>query len=456
VILISLLVLLVAGTPATPSPVLREEAFELARPSEVVAAITAGCAGCAWGKKGSEAATLILSVDGRYSQHLVLVRGERAQEYRVLLGALEAGPHRLRVTVDRTATARRVGPVSVHGIAFETTAAGSPEHAALAHAPILHARPNSIGRFTDLPLVLWHETEPTARGIRIRYSVVFSNEDGGTPPDRLMATWGRLTDIEFVYGVELDGGGGILEESYQARGHEILPFAGRREGRHPLLWVVTDNNMLSNRGVTTRRYAPAPVAFDLTGVSREAVMDAHPWTYHVSSEEARREGRVSEHAQPGSKKVPDPRRFAYLEACAETEDTELSFAVGVSRPDGSTSWHASDGGFPRFRIARSPDHFPNGCFRGAVALPPGTKAEELRGLRVRAFTRRPREKEPPLPPGSGRARLRRVNTLFLLGEDDEPGPSLFRWRGDAALVPGGSSHELELPTPPRASRSAPP
>ena len=45
------------------------------------------------------------------------------------------------------------------------------------------------------------------RGERLRYSVVFSNEDGGTPSDRLMATWGRLTDIEYVYAVERDTDG---------------------------------------------------------------------------------------------------------------------------------------------------------------------------------------------------------------------------------------------------------
>jgi hypothetical protein len=436
--------LLVILAPAASPPARHEQSFELSRPSEVVAAITAGCEACAWGKKGREAATLVLSVDGRYSQHLVLARGEGPEEYRVLLGALEAGPHRLHIALDRKFSARGVGRVSVERVAFEPTPPGAKDHVALAHAPILHARPNTIGAFTDLPLLMWYETEPTARGTRIRYSVVFSNEDGGTPPDRLMATWGRLTDIEFVYGVELDGGGRILEESYQARDHKILPFAGRREGRHPLLWVVTDNNMLADRGATAVRYVPAPIPFDLSGVSREAVMDANPWTYRVSSEEARREGRVSEGARPGSRKVPDPRRFAYLEACAETEDTEIAFAVGVARSGGAISWHASDGGRPDFRISRSPDHFPNGCFRGAVALPPGTGAEELRGLRARAFTRRPRKGEPPLPPGSGRARLARVNTLFLLGADDMPGASLFSWEGDAPLAPEGPAHELAL------------
>ena len=71
-------------------------------------------------------------------------------------------------------------------------------------APIVYARPNTVGKFTDLPLLMWYEVVPTARGRQYRYSVIFSNEDGGTQTDRLMATWGRTTDIEFIYGVEVD------------------------------------------------------------------------------------------------------------------------------------------------------------------------------------------------------------------------------------------------------------
>ena len=74
-------------------------------------------------------------------------------------------------------------------------------------APIVYARPNTVGKFTDLPLLMWYEIVPTPRGRQFRYSVIFSNEDGGTQTDRLMATWGRTTDIEFVYGVEVDDAG---------------------------------------------------------------------------------------------------------------------------------------------------------------------------------------------------------------------------------------------------------
>ena len=96
-------------------------------------------------------------------------------------------------------------------------------------APIIYARPNTVGKFTDLPLLMWYEIVPTARGRQYRYSVIFSNEDGGTQTDRLMATWGRTTDIEFVYGVEVDGGGRILAEEFQGPGHEVPAFKGQHE-----------------------------------------------------------------------------------------------------------------------------------------------------------------------------------------------------------------------------------
>jgi hypothetical protein len=253
-----------------------------------------------------------------------------------------------------------------------------------------------------------------------------------------MATWGRVTDIELVYSVERDAAGRVLEEVFQGPEHVTTAFAGAHEGRHPLLWVATDNNMVRDRGRTTRRYAPMPIAFDLASASREAVMDANPWTYRVSAEEARREGRITPDARPGSGRIVDPRRYAYLEGCAEETDAALHFAVEAAAPGGEPRWFESDGGLPRFRVQRS------GCFQAAVALPPGTTAASVSAMRVRADTRLPHEREPPLPPGSGAARLTRVNRLFLLGEDFTPGPSLLSWSGDAEMKPGGAPVELPV------------
>jgi hypothetical protein len=420
-----------------------EENFNVPGAGEGAAVIRAACVGCSWERRGREAAVLVVEVDGHYSQHLVLVRGEKAADYKVALGPLTAGPHRFRVDLDRELTAQGVTRARVSEVQIRVVAPGEPEHAALAHAPVLYARPSSVESLSDVPLLTWYEAEPAGAGNRLRYSVVFSNEDGGTPPDRLLATWGRLTDIEYVYGVELDGEGALSSSELQGKDHELRPFAGRREGKHPLLYVVTDNNMLDDQGTSRVRFAPLPRRFDLKGVSREVVMDAEPWTYRVSAQEARREGRVDEAAPRADKKIADPRRYATLEACAPGENAAVAFEIGVRSPDG-IRWYASDGGEPAFRIERAPIHFPTGCFRGAVALPAGVGADDVRALRVRAFTRRVREGQAPVPAGAARARLVSVNRLFLLNEADEPGPNLLTWRGDTTLAPEGAPFEIAI------------
>ena len=139
-----------------------------------------------------------------------------------------------------------------------------------------------------------------------RYTVIFTNEDGGTPTDRLMATWGRTTDIKDVYGV----GTGATDdparnEEFQGAEHALLPFKGARVGTHPLLWVSTENNMVSDTGPAEFvRFAPAPRSVALDTASREAVMDQNPWMYTVMSAEITREGRID--LGLGSRKRQDP------------------------------------------------------------------------------------------------------------------------------------------------------
>lgn len=434
--------LLLAAIAVAPAP-LGATSFTVPAASEVVATVTASCRECSWGRKGYEAAALRLEVDGRYSQHVLLTRGSEAAKYVVSLGRHDTGTHTVTAALDPAHTARHIREAAVDSIAVRVLAAGPAEERLLAHSPIVYARRNTIGRFSDVPLLMWVETDKTSEGTRLRYSVVFSNEDGGTPPDRLMATWGRLTDIEFVYGVDLDDAGGIQSAAYQAPEHKIEAFSGQREGNHPVLYVVTDNNMLRDRGPRTIRFAPAPEHLDLAGGSREVVMDRAPWTYRVSAEEARRERRVNPKAVPGDKVVPDPRRFVTLEACAPTQDATISFALAV-RHDNGVRYLDSSAGLPKFRIGRKATEFPNGCFRGAVALPAGVSASQISALRVRAFTRLADDNERPLPRGAGTARLKSVNRLFVLDERDEPGRNLLEWRGDVALVPEGAPYEIPV------------
>jgi hypothetical protein len=407
--------------------------FVAAAPGEAIAVVVAGCVRCDWGESGREAAALRVSVDGKYSQHILLARGEAAAEYRVSLGTVSAGRHRLTVERDAAQSAAGAGPATIDVrdvLLFPDD--GSEDTAAKSMAPILYARPDTVGRFTDLPLFMWYEVVPTARGRQFRYSVIFSNEDGGTPTDRLMATWGRTTDIEFVYGVELDEKQRVLAEEFQGPGHEVPPFKGRHEARHPLQWVSTENNMVSESGRTRVRYAPAPVKFDLAGVSREAVMDAQPWVYAVMAKELAREGKIVADAPPGNKQISDPRRFVYVEACGEVGTAALAFTVGVR-----DTWIPSDRGMRQYRIVR------DGCFRAAIPLPAGTRAADLRGIRALAYDRPPAEGKPPVAPTP--IRLTSINKLFLLDEQFVPGQTLLTWRGSALIQPGGAPFEVNIP-----------
>jgi len=408
--------LFAAALAAAASPLV-DRPFRLEGAAEGILALEAGCEACDWGARGREAAVLRVEVDGAYSQHVVLFRGA-AGTYRLLLGPLAAGEHRLRVTVDRRRSARGAGAATVTAADVEAVPADDPRHDVVAGAPVLHARPGSLERFSDVPLLLYAESAAVAGREEHRYSYVFSNEDGGTPPDRLMATWGRVTDIELAVSRVSDHGG--LRETIQARDHVVRPFAGARLGAHPVLYVATRNNMFGDRGKRTVRFAPAPQLVDLRGTSREAVMDANDWTYRVSAQEVRREGRVAPPARPGRGRIPDPSSFAFLEACGAVEGAGVAFDLEL---EGGRRV-ASDAGNPRLRIGRS------GCFRAAVALPRGTAVQAIRAVRVRAHAA-PLEKGRAA--GTPSVRLDRLNRLFLLAADDRPGPSVLGWDGPAAL-----------------------
>ncbi len=396
--------------------------------AEAVAWVTVDCDACAWDTAGSEAIVFAVTVDDRAPIHLPVMRGGQA-EYRLMLGAVSSGDHAIRIEQDPnlTAVSLRGKAVAQLEVEIEQIADTDSTYQAMSLAPFVYARPDTVGRFTDVPLLMWYEIEPTERGRRYRYSVIFSNEDGGTPADRLMATWGRTTDIEYLYSVEVDAAGAVLGEDMQGPKHEILPFKGKREGRHPLLWVSTDNNMVLDSGTTSVRYAPAPMLADVKDASREVVMDANAWTYEVMTRELVREGKIVADAPIGQGTISDPRRYVFVEGCGVAGHNALAVAVNVN-----DQWWSSDRGAAEYRIVR------DGCFRVAIPLPGTSDASDVRAVRVQAF---PRNGTPTNTP----SRFTRLNMVFSLNERFAPGPRIVRWDGEAVLRPGGPPFEIPVP-----------
>jgi hypothetical protein len=404
-----------------------ERSFSVAAAGEAVATIAAGCAGCDWGADGREAVLLEIAVDGVYSQHLALTRGAAVVDYPIVLGALPAGSHRLTIARDTARSAAQAGPVTLGRVDVRVYAPGSPDYDWIARAPILRARPGTVEKFSDFPLVMYAERNvggESGSRYSLQYTVIFTNEDGGTPTDRLMATWGRTTDIEFIYGLTDPGG----REEIQAEGHKWIAFNGPRVGTHPVLWVATLNNMVADHGPDDMiRFAPAPQMVSLDHASREKVMDDNPWMYAVTSAEMVREHRIDPQAKPGSGTIVDPRRYITLEACGQVTDATLAFDVGVAPGGGDVVWLPTDTD-PRFRIARG------GCFRGGAPMPEGVTGADLAGLRIRAYARPPRGGE-AAPPS---VTLQAVTRMFMLNRAFVPEVLPAAWQGSLPVTTDGA------------------
>jgi hypothetical protein len=347
-----------------PKP-LATTTFNLASAMEVGLELEASSPDTAWVRKGAEASAILIFVDGNYNQDLLLWAGAEVFGYRVMLGRLPKGKHSVSIALNtaRSAAGAHGAEVkSVRPILFAPTheANNSEDQFALAHSPVLYARANTIDRFTDIPLLMYYEVLHEASGnLIVRYTAIFTNEDGGTQTAALMARWGRATDIEWVYEIRADRGK-IIQEIYQGVEHETKFFTGARaNGRHPLLAVASDNNNFSDLACSAVRFAPLPFRARLETATRESVMDLYPQTYRVMTEELIREQRIDD-KRIDINTIADPREYLYIEATSEQEGAALAFDVKVS---GQKKPFASDMGEPRLRIDRS------GYFRTAVRLP---------------------------------------------------------------------------------------
>ena len=110
------LTLSIVLTAAAP----RTRQFRFRTEGEAVATVFARCDKCAWEVEGREAAVFRVLLDGRYIQHLPLVRPGRA-DYKLLLGAVSRGMHQLSFEEDTELTARdlRGGQATIERIDVE-------------------------------------------------------------------------------------------------------------------------------------------------------------------------------------------------------------------------------------------------------------------------------------------------------------------------------------------------
>jgi hypothetical protein len=416
--------------------------FLARRTGEATVSLDSSAPGVSWAAKGSESAVVSAYVDGRYVTDIV-IPSDRPIERSFALGRITAGPHALRLhfAADRSpagATSARVGGVSV-----TVARDGGLDALVLRHAPVLYGRniPALGDRFqsstTDTPLLAYHEVLPAQTpGHRIlQYTVIWSNEDGGTDSPALMARWGRTTDIEWAYRVEVDEHGDRVPGTavYQAPNHQTLQFAGAYEGDRPLLETCTSNNNLCDTVDDPMRFSLSPQEALPEGQPREHAMDTNPWTYPVMAQEMLREGKIESPSDPATPALGDQRTYLYLAVAHTATPTaqtgNVGLSIGVRLKSGGTVYR-SDHSIPTSSITR------DGTAATTIELPAGTTPAdiaEITALRT------------PVTETGATLNVTRITRAFFLGADYLPQPSFVDWTGSVTLTQQAPSAPLWRP-----------
>jgi CheY-like chemotaxis protein len=394
------LLLMAAGLRAQPQP------FTVRKTAEVVVDLEMSSPGSDWARPGREAALATVTLDRGRPQHVMLYAGEARHTYSAFLGKLAAGEHTL-IVERHTRFSAAGSKLIVHAARFREIAEGDPQWQALAYAPILYARADTIGQFTDVPLAAYCERLVEDGKPLLQYTTIFSNEDGGTSTRALMARWGRTTDIEYIY----KRWTGTRRATIQAKDHKEIEFDGHYEGTHPVLIPSTRNNMVSGQGESEIRYQLVPAEVDLARHAREEVMDNRPVTYQVMAKELEREGKLRPWGQVKGENSGDPRQYLFIEA--KVQNTASSFGLRVQLKKDPV-WYSSHLGRADYGIVR------DGYFRTTVELPPGTAAHDIVAIAAECMV------EPARPmPLAGVCRFEGIMKAFLLTEDFRPGAPLF-------------------------------
>lgn len=407
---------------APPSVVVSQRTIKLGKTGEGILHLTARAPNCDWGKKGAESAVISVTLDDHPSREIVLFGGEKAHTYDLLLGPVTAGTHDLKITFRGDLSPRGARTVILNSLKTEVVTTGEARYSAIANMPYLYGRDDNAT--SDTPLMTTYENRDAGGGRRrLIYTVIFSNEDGGTGNDlgSLVARWGRSTDIEWVYDVVINADGRRAETGViQAAGHKTLPFQGRYEGAHPILRTSTTNNMMAATGKSPFLFALTPLRETFPAKEpRESLMDDATWPHHIAASEMQREGKWEANPDPNTLAASDMRNYLQVNYQARLSP-DATLAVQARLKNGTV--YLSNHGREGDAIGRS------GWLRTTIELPKDTSPKDIVAI---AFVR--------VDSGSAASATATVSALqaFLFSGDFRPRTPQIRWSGGALAVPSG-------------------
>lgn len=363
--------------------------FSVGAPGEGVATVTMTAAAADWGLPNAESVVVGYDVDGVHFGTIVVYGGAAPTPYRIMLGALGAGEHVLGLRHEKKLSPASKSSVTlVAAPVVEAIAAPDVRTDFTRFAPVLLGLDTELNAAysggipvrgnaaSDVPLVVYATAEPGVGLTTYRYTMIWSNEDGGTGqfPDLLIARYGRTTDIEGIAEVDVDDTtGDLLAVRYRPDESGMLAtFAGTFQGTHPILRTSTANGLIADDGASTLQFAIPPLAYDDAGLPRELGMDLDPKSYEIMAKEMVREGKTESLGNAATKKLSDPRNYLYLDY-----DIDVSVSGPVLRAIaivGGVTYYSDHN--LSFTPALNP-RISDGVGRTSIELPPGTQITDV-------------------------------------------------------------------------------
>ena len=291
-----------------------------------------------WHEENNESITLTVSIDDEwndYNQDIVLYAGNNDHDYHVSLGPISKGKHKINFKFNEIKSSTNAESLHINHIDLININSLNIDLDILKHSPILYGRDllswNESTR-TDIPLIMWHEISQVGNNKLIKYSIIFSNEDSriGIGLSDLMYSYGRTTDIEWIYEVLLANDGQIINEFYQGASHVTTPFQGDKIGLHPILKNATLNCNFSDNGTSDYKFFPSPLSTITSNNTREILMDQNPWTYRIMAEELINEERYETNQDPNTLEISDVRNYIYIEYEGEIYGSDVDLQIIAS------------------------------------------------------------------------------------------------------------------------------
>ncbi|EHS54867.1 hypothetical protein [Paenibacillus sp. Aloe-11] len=271
-----------------------------------------------WAAADRESAFVRLYLNDVYNQDVILYYGSSLGVYTRLLGYLKEGDYEVYAEFRELESAPLVSRAWIDGVELRCVADSSARSLVYRHTPLLYGRNLSHpyeNRFTDTPLVLFYSVAEEAERTIIEYQMMFSHEDEGTPAPLLMSKWGRTTDIEWMYRVELDAEGGVLNAVFQGPHHITTPFQGKYAlGGHPVLQSATTNGNFTDHITSGYRFMLTPsFQWKPEEEPREAVMSRFPFAYQVTGWEMERQQELEMPSLASSIALASQRSYVFIQ-----------------------------------------------------------------------------------------------------------------------------------------------